>query len=73
MFSNAASTSAIATVQQQPELAHGDGHSAGAQVQDGQAPHPSQDMRNFASSEGLILYRDVCGKWQRYNAGRSKL
>ena len=71
--SNASLAKATATVQHQPELTHGEGYAAGAIVEDGQAPRSSHDMRNFASSEGLILYCDVCGKWQGHNAGRSLL
>ena len=70
---NAAKSLAVATVKQNPEIARGEGHEAGAAVQEGSAPHPSHDMRSFASADGLIIFCNECGKWQSHNAGRSKL
>ena len=72
-ITNAAQSLAVATIKQHPEQARGEGHAVGAVVQEGNAPHPSHDMRSFASADGLIIFCDECGKWQSHNAGRSKL
>ena len=39
----------------------------------GNGVHPSHDLRRFEGAEGVILYCDVCGRWQKHNAHRSKL
>ena len=77
-----AATDAVAAIVQQPELTHAVGqpalaheveHVAVPTVPDAHGPHPSHDMRSFASAEELILFCDFCGKWQKHNARRSKL
>ena len=72
-ISNAAQALAVATIKQHPEQAQGEGHAVGAVVKEDNAPHPSHEMRSFASAEGLIIFCNECGKWQSHNAGRSKL
>ena len=78
----AAAAEAVAAFVRQPELTHAVGQSeAAVEVEHVAVPtateedgvHPSHDMRSFASAEGLIIYCDTCGKWQKHNAHRSKL
>ena len=78
----AAAADAVAAFVRQPELTHAVGqpevadeveHVAVPIATDEDGVHPSHDMRSFASAEGLILFCDTCGKWQKHNAHRSKL
>ena len=69
----AASAEAVAALVQQPELTHEVNHPAGAAEGTRHKPHESHDMRTFTTSTAVIIYCDHCGKWQRHDAGRSKL
>ena len=78
----AAAAEAVAAFVQQPELAQAvsqdesDGEVvqvAAPTVSEENGVHPSHDLRSFANAEGLILYCDSCGRWQKHNAHRSKL
>ena len=77
-----AAADAVAAIVRQPELTHAVGqpeladeveHVAVPIATDENGVHPSHDMRSFASAEGLILFCDTCGKWQKHNAHHSKL
>ena len=63
---------AITAVINQPELTHGVNHAAGALVLDGDAPHPSHDIRHISTDTTTAIYCNVCGRWSRRNT-RSKL
>ena len=64
---------AVVAIVSQPDLTHNVEHIAGASVVGPGAPHALHDMRQFTTLDAVILYCDSCGKWQRHNAGRSKL
>ena len=69
----AAAAEAVVAIVQQPELTHEVNHPAGAAEGTRHKPHESHDMRTFTTSTAAIIYCDHCGKWQRHDAGRSKL
>ena len=67
----AAKAKAAAAIRQQPELSHG---AAYVPAEDAKhKPHASHDVRHFAAADAVIIFCNECGRWQRHDAGRSKL
>ena len=69
----AAKARAVRAIISQPELAHGEDHAMGVATLEANRPHGTHDVKQFAASDTMILFCDTCGRWQRHNAGRSKL
>ena len=55
----------------QPELSHGAAYVPAESAR--HVPHSTHDVRHFASANTVIIFCNVCGRWQRHDAGRSKL
>ena len=64
---------AAAAIRSQPALAHGDDYILGLETRGVNQPHETHDVKQFAAADTMILFCDTCGRWQRHNAGRSKL
>ena len=68
-----AKANAVAIVKLQPERTHGEAFAPGDAESAKHKPHASHDVRQFAAASTTIMYCDHCGRWQRHDAGRSKL
>ena len=67
----AAKAQAAEAIRHQPELTHGGAYGPAASAK--HKPHPSHDVRHFAAKDTVIIFCNDCGRWQRHDAGRSKL
>jgi len=68
-----AKANAVETVRLQPERTHGDAFAPGDAEAAKHKPHASHDVKHFAAATTMIMFCDHCGRWQRHDAGRSKL
>ena len=64
---------AAEAIRQQPELAHGNAFEPGDAATAKHKPHASHDVKHFAAANTMIMFCNDCGRWQRHDAGRSKL
>ena len=67
----AARAQAAEAIRHQPELSHGAVYVPAASAR--HVPHATHDVRHFAASNTVIIFCNICGRWQRHDAGRSKL
>ena len=67
----AARANAAEAIRQQPEISHGEMYEPAASAK--HKPHASHDVRHFAAANTVIIFCNDCGRWQRNDAGRSKL
>jgi len=67
----AAKAKAVEAIRHQPELSHGAVYVPAKSAR--HVPHSTHDVRHFAAANTVIIFCNICGRWQRHDAGRSKL